>query len=157
MKIISAILFFWVCATAFRCGKDDAVEVTKTDFITAGTWKYDNAGIDQDKNGTIDFPLTTVAPALVQSCKTDNVITFNRDKSGVTDEGGTKCTTTDPQTAAFNWNFADSETALEVSNNVFAIMNGKSKILTLTTTAFTLSRDTVLGGTSVALVVLLKH
>lgn len=157
MKIISAFLLFWVCATAFRCSKEEPAQITKTDYIAAGTWKYDNAGIDQDKNGTIDYNLSVVAPTLVQVCKTDNGITFNRDKSGVTDEGATKCSTTDPQTTSFNWNFADSETALEVSNNISAIMNGKSKILTLTTTAFTLSRDTVLGGMNVALVVLLKH
>jgi hypothetical protein len=162
MKIFSSLL----CLLAFSalwisCSKKsdpDPAQPTKTDHITASAWVYDNAGIDQDKNGTIDLPLSVIAPSVIPTCVTDNKITFSRNNTGSTDEGPLKCNTTDPQTSGFNWSFADNEANLNISNNISALLNGKSKIVTLTATNFTLSRDTTIPFlNNVALVVSLKH
>lgn len=159
MKIFSSFVCFLFLCAAFSCNKtsDPIPTATKTDNISASSWTYENAGIDNDRNGTIDVPLSSIAPSLVQSCKIDNMLTFKKDNTGTVDEGATRCNVTDPQTSAFNWNFADNETNLVVSNNIFALLNGKSKILALTSTNFSLTRDTVIAATSVALVVNLKH
>jgi hypothetical protein len=161
MKIFSSligILLFTLCLTS--CSKESDPEpsqATKTELISKSTWKYENAGIDQDKNGTIDVAISTVAPGVILSCQTDNILTFKSNNSGTVDEGATKCNAGDATTTNFNWNFADNETNLNISNNVFSIMNGKSKIVSLTETALTLSRDTTVFNSNVALVVTLKH
>jgi len=40
---------------------------------------------------------------------------------------------------------------------VFALLNGKSKVYALTATQFSLTRDTVLGGATYPILVILKH
>jgi len=159
MKIFSSVFCFIFTLLFISCQKksDPAPQPTKTDHIAASAWTYENAGIDNDKNGTIDLPLSTLAPGLIQTCRIDNLLTFKKDNSGSADEGATKCSTTDAQTSSFNWSFADNEANLNISNNVFALLNGKSKIVALTETSFILSRDTVILSTNVALVVTLKH
>ena len=161
MKFLSSLLYASAfCACFLSCNKksDPQNQPSKTDHISASAWTYENAGIDNDRNGTIDLSLSTVAPTLLPTCLTDNKITFSRNNSGTTDEGATKCNTTDPQTTNFSWNFADNEANLTISNNVFALLNGKSKIVSLTATNFTLSKDTtVVPFGNVALVVSLKH
>lgn len=144
------------------CGKDSDPQPpaqTKTDLISASAWTYQDGGIDADRNGAVDagYSFSTFAPTLVPSCRTDNSIAFKKDNTGTVDEGATKCNTADAQTSGFNWSFADNETNLNVSNNVFALLNGKSKVVALTATSFSLTRDTVLGGATYPVVVILKH
>src|SRR4051794_40010009 len=79
---------------------------SKTDMVTSAAWKYDNGGADSNGDGTIDF--TFEQTGVVQPCRLDNTALFKADGTGVTDEGATKCNTTDPQTAAFNWNFLNN-------------------------------------------------
>ena len=152
--IVLPVLLFTGCQ---KKSDPDPNQTTKTDLLSKSTWKYENAGIDQDKNGTIDLAISTIAPGVILTCQTDNILTFKSNNSGTVDEGATKCNTGDATTTSFNWNFADNETALNISNNVFSIMNGKSKIVTLSETALTLSRDTTVFNSNVALVVTLKH
>ena len=160
MKIFSPLLCIAITSLPFlSCNKksDPATPTTKTDQLTLSSWTYENAGIDLDRNGSIDQPLSTLAPALVQPCVTDNRLTFKRDNAGTVDEGPTKCNALDAQTSVFNWSFADNETNLTISNNPFPLLNGKSRIVNLTATNFTLSRDTVVFSSTVALIVSLKH
>jgi hypothetical protein len=161
MKIFSSLVFLLITNVVFTsCDKEsdpDPQTSPKADYISASPWKYENAGIDNDKNGTIDVALSVLVPGAVQACRTDNILTFKKDNTGITDEGTTKCNAADPQSTNFNWSFADNETNLNISNNTFPILNGKSRIVTLNETAFALSRDTTLGGTNVTLVVTLKH
>jgi hypothetical protein len=161
MKIFSSfigiLLFSQVFTSCQKKSDPDPVQATKTDLISKSSWKYDNAGVDFNKDGTIDQPLSALAPGAVATCQTDNILTFKSNNEGTVDEGATKCNAADATTTNFNWNFADNETNLNISNNVFSIMNGKSKIVTLTETAFSLSRDTTVVGSNVALVVTFKH
>jgi hypothetical protein len=159
MKIFSSFLCSSILFSLLACNKnsDPVATLTKTDLISASAWNYENAGIDNDRNGTIDVPLSSLAPSLVQTCKTDNLLTYKKDNTGITDEGATKCNSTDPQTSAFNWSFADNEININISNSIFSLVNGKSKVVTLTSTNFSLSRDTILLGTPYSMVVNLKH
>ena len=161
MKNFSTLLGLLLSALLFtNCSKKsdpDPAPATKTDHLTSSAWKYDNAGIDLNKDGTIDQPLSSIAPGVLQTCQTDNLLTFKKDNSGSVDEGATKCNPADNATTTFNWSFADNETNLNISNNVFAIMNGKSKIVSLTANNLALSRDTLFAGQNLALVVSLKH
>lgn len=163
MKIFSAGL----CAAALllaaeSCSKKSDPEPEqplKTETISASAWTYQDAGVDLDRNGAIDpnGSLAAIDPSLVPPCRTDNLLTFRKDNTGTVDEGTTKCNAADAAQTSFNWNFADGEANLLVSNNVFSLLNGKSKILSLTATSFSLTRDTVMGGFTVPVVVLLKH
>lgn len=142
--------------TAESCQKNSDQQTTpptNTELLTTSAWRVDIAGIDQDRNGTVDISLM----ALLPTCLTDNSITFRGGNAGTTDEGASKCNSTDPQTSNFTWSFADNETSLNVSNSVLTQINGKSKILELSAAALRLTKDTVIGGATTALVVNLKH
>ena len=155
MKIFLSVLSFVFALQLVSCQKksDPTPQATKTHHLTASSWKLNAAGLDQDKNGTIDLSVM----ALLQPCTIDNTITFKSDNTGTTDEGTTKCNAADPQSTNFNWSFADSEASINVSNSVLGQLNGKSKILELTETSLSLTKDTVIGGMTVGAIVQLKH
>ena len=142
------------------CGKDDdndqPQQPTKTDLVTKSSWKYESGGIDQDKNGTVDINFSSL-PGVLQPCILDNTATFAANGSGTTDEGATKCSPSAPQTGVFAWAFASNETAMNISGSVLGL-GGQFKIVALTDTKFTLSKDTTISPLgSVALVVNLQH
>src|SRR4051812_24157217 len=91
------------CISLLACSKSDNKKpADNVSLITSTKWVYSSAGLDVDNNGTKD---TDPPPGVLQSCDTDNTITFKSDNTGVMDEGATKCETSDPQTVAFNWSF----------------------------------------------------
>jgi hypothetical protein len=156
MKIFTLLTCLLIGIGFWSCSKksDPApTQSTKMDNISSSAWKYESGGVDQDKNGTIDIS----GSSLFGSCSLDNTITFNKDNTGITDEGSTKCNSTDPQSAPFNWSFADAEANITISNNIFSLLNGKFKVVALTGSAFTLSKDSTIGSLSVSLIVNLKH
>lgn len=143
---------------SFGCQKDTSNDntpttPTNTDIMVQQAWKFNNAGADLDKNGTIDTDISSQ----LQSCSTDNTVTFVKDGTGVLDEGATKCSTTAPQTQAFTWSFANNETALNLAGNAVVGISGQFKILALDATKLSLSKDTTLVGVPVALIVNFKH
>ncbi len=142
----------------FSCKKEESKsETTKTDILVQQSWKFDNAGLDIDKNGAIDNPLPG---DLTPSCLTDNTVSFAKDGTGTVDEGAERCDPADPQTSTFNWNFTDNETYINISGNAITGTNGgKFKILELSNTKFSLSKDTTFPGVplSVTVIVNLKH
>lgn len=163
MKIFSSLLCLPVLSVLLLCcqkkSDPEPQAPTKTDLITASAWIYQDGGIDNNRDGVVDAgaSFSALLPSLVPACRTDNAITFKKDNTGIVDEGTTKCTSADPSQTSFNWSFADNETAVNVSNNVFALFNGKSKIFALSETSFSLTRDTVLGGTTYPILVIMKH
>lgn len=160
MKIFSSsLLLMLLSAGLLSCQKESEKPSASEQMnnITASAWVHESSGVDVDRNGTIDLPLTSAG---VQTCNLDNALTFNKDGSAIADEGATKCNTADPQTSNFNWNFTDNEASLEIKNNVFAALNGKLKIKTLSSTNLTLIKDTTITSPStlsVTVVVNLKH
>jgi hypothetical protein len=141
----------------FSCKKNDSNPsggTTKTTLVSQQSWKFDNAGLDPDKNGTIDLDISGQIPVYI----TDNTISFTSAGSGSVDEGTTKNNLTDPQTIPFTWSFASNETLININGAAIAGKGGQYKIVTLSSTKFTLSKDTtvpLIGAT--AFIVNLKH
>lgn len=157
MKIFSTLLLLAVIVVGFNaCQKDDPPpEKTKTEILASSAWMHESSGVDVERNGTIEI---TLEAAGVPQCRLDNVLTFRTNNTAVADEGATKCNAADPQTTQFNWQFADNETALLFSGNVFTQLNGKFAIRTLNSTTLSLSKDTtVVPLGNVAVIVNLKH
>ena len=141
----------------FGCDKEDDDnngQSEKTNLLVQQTWKFQSAGFDMGSNGSVDLDLTAQTPA----CLADNTLTFTANGNGTMDEGATKCNTAAPQTTAFTWGFATNETEMNISGNVIPGVNsGKFKIIALSTTQLTLSKDTVVQTIPGAVIVSLKH
>jgi hypothetical protein len=157
MKYLAIVLLF---GSLLSCKKKKDEPPTKTEMLTSSSWKYESGGIDQDRNGTVDF--TFESTGLLQPCILDNTGTFSSNGTGVADEGATKCNTTAAQTTAFTWNFQNNETELQVLGSGLFGLGGKFKIKELTSTRLALTKDTTvtLSGmppTTVGLIVNLKH
>ena len=149
-------------AVIISCDKDEEnTEPTKTEMLTSQSWKYNDGGVDQDRNGTIDF--TFASTGVLQPCMIDNTGTFSPNGTGVADEGATKCSVSAPQTAQFTWAFVNNETAMNVTGPALFGLGGRFKIRELTSTAFSLSKDTTVTipgfplPMNIALIVNLKH
>src|SRR6476469_10372650 len=128
----------------FSCKKDSSTSASKTDLITKAAWKYQDAGADIDKNGTIDLSISSQ----LQACETDNTLTLRADGTGTLDEGPTRCDPADPQSSNVNWNFSNNETIVNFSGAGILGISGQFKLLTLTETSLSLSKDTTLNGTA---------
>ena len=153
-------LFFTalVFSLAFlSCSKDgsNSSGSAKTELITKSSWKYDNAGIDLDKNGVIDIP----APAgTLETCATDNFLSLAANGTGTVDEGPTKCDAGSPQSVALTWTFSNNETTLNLNGGGVLGINGQFKILELSDVKLSLSKDTTIPFFGpVALIANLKH
>lgn len=149
--------FILLASFIASCQKDGAknTEPTKTDVLVQSSWKFDNAGIDTNKDGTIEFDISSQ----IQACLKDNTITFTKNNTGTVDEGPTKCDPASPQTLPITWSFADNETSMNLGGNAIVGVNGKFKLLALTKDKLTLAKDTtvpLLPGT-VQLVANFKH
>jgi len=143
----------------YGCKKDDDdKDVTKerVQFITSSSWKYDTVGIDTNKDGKPDQPLSGFT---VEQCDKDNTITFKSDSTGVLNEGATKCSSTDPQTTPFTWYFKEKGTILYTPDQVFgAGISGDFKVGEITTSRLRVIKDVsfpVVG--TYTLVLDLKH
>ncbi|MBC7849194.1 MAG: hypothetical protein H7Y31_05640 [Chitinophagaceae bacterium] len=142
-------------AITIACSDKDSTPASNTELLSASVWRYDNAGIDTDKNGTTDSPLP---PGYVSSCETDNTLKFEADGKGIIDEGASTCTVGDPQSVPFSWTFASGETTINFPSAVFAGISGDVKILKLTSTELHLSKEVSVGlPFDVTVIVQLKH
>lgn len=131
---ISILLFAGIFLFAACSKKDEGVPPpSKTVILTASSWKLGSAGI-----GTSNLPIPA---SYLPPCDADNKITFKSDKTGVVDEGASKCDPGDPQTYTFTWDFANNETEINFSTPVFLGMGGVAKIIDLSATKFTFSMN----------------
>lgn len=144
--LISSVVFF-------SCKKNTVTVATKTELITKGAWKYDDAGADLDKNGTIELSIS----AQLKPCMMDNTISFSANGTGTVDEGALKCDAASPQTLPVTWSFSNNENSLNLGGAGVLGIGGQFKIVTLTETQLSLSKDTTYQGAPVAFVVQLKH
>lgn len=125
------------------CKKDDsdpAPTTSKTTILAQQSWKFNNAGLDPNKDGTIDTDVSNQIP----DCLKDNILSFSTNGSGSLDEGAAKCNSGDPQTTPFTWNFVSNETLINVNGNAIAGKGGQYKVVALTNTQLSLSKDTTL-------------
>lgn len=126
----------------YGCKKDDDdKDVTKerVQFITSATWKYDTVGIDTNKDGKPDQPLTGVS---LEKCDTDNTITFKSDSTGLLSEGATKCSASDPQNTPFTWYFKEKGTVLYTPDQIFGNgITGDFRVGEITTSRLRVIKD----------------
>ena len=148
------ILAVFACVMAISiAGCKKSKTASKTDLIAKSSWKFDNAALDMDRNGTADAP---VPPGFLQSCDTDNTITFNPDGTGIADEGATKCAPANPQTSNFTWTFKDNEQVINLSNSIFGGLSGEVKVKTLNDNQMELHKE-INVGTVVNVIVFLTR
>ncbi len=136
------------------CDKDKNNDPTRTELITASAWQYDNGGVDQDRNGTVDISFSS---GILPTCVLDNKANFNANGSGVADEGTTKCQASDPQTSPFTWAFTNNEQNIQLNGTGLFGIGGNFKVTALTSTQLGLQKDTTVSGFTVSMIVNLKH
>ena len=115
IQSIALLLMITGITTTLSCkkDKDDSSAVkTKTELLTRGSWKrtalISNPAYDWNGNGVFDTNnLNTMFP-----CEKDNFETYQTNGMVVTNEGATKCNSSDPQTWSVTWSFGDNETKL---------------------------------------------
>lgn len=152
-QVFAAVLVLFAMVSFTACKKGGGAK-SNTELLTQSAWKYDNASLDLDRNGTPDSP---VPPGFLEACETDNTITFKSDGSGIADEGASKCDPASPQTSPFTWTFKNNDQVITFANIDFAGLNGDVKVVTLNDTKLELHKEVVLGPTAVNVIVYLKH
>lgn len=159
MKVLSFFTFLGSLLVLGSCQKDGSssnTAKTKTELITSSSWKYNDAKIDTDNNGTGDVSLPA---GFIEPCQTDNKITFTSNGAGTVDEGPTKCDAADPQSIPFTWSFTNNETTINFSSALFAGIGGDFKIISLTETDLIISQQVTIPPSPIAIsiVATFKH
>ena len=116
IQLIALLLMITVIATTLSCKKDKEENAntvkSKTELITKGSWKrtalVSNPAYDWNANGVFDTNILNT----MFSCEKDNFETYQANGMVVTNEGATKCDSSDPQTWSVTWSFGDNETKL---------------------------------------------
>jgi hypothetical protein len=152
MKQFVLAAFIGFVALSFSACKKSKSK-SRTDLITQSSWKYENAGLDINRDGTVDAPIPA---GFLQACDLDNTITFKSDGTGTTDEGGSKCDPASPQTSTFTWTFKDNEQVITLSNAVFGGLNGEVKVKTINDNQLELHKEVNMTAI-VNVIVFLKH
>ena len=132
-----------------ECKKSDN-NSARSKLLIGGAWKYKEASVDLDNNGTGETPLPT---GTLQSCDLDNTVTFRTDTSGVVDEGATKCDATYPQTNPFKYTYNTSTNTLNFSTAILAGISGDVKVLDISATQLKLSKVLTVTGSPIPLTV----
>ena len=149
---IPCLMFLGLSIAWASCGKSNSnTGNSNVTLLTKSTWKFDTAGVDLDKNGTIDQEDNSLEP-----CFKDNTYVFNKDSTVVMDEGATKCNAADPQTSSYTWSISNSNPAV-LKSDVNPILAEGLKIKTLTDTKLVVYKDTSYLGISFWYVLSLKH
>ncbi|HUR09915.1 MAG TPA: hypothetical protein VM012_01015 [Flavitalea sp.] len=140
---IAAILFLFISG----CKKNDSTPPVKTvkEYLTQEPWKFEDAGLDADNNGTVDQ-----ADPYLQDCKKDNLVTFYGNNSGVNDEGATLCDVTDGQTTPFVWSLSNNDKNLTVDGRTVTIFS-------LNQTYLKAYYDTLILGSTYRYLTISKH
>lgn len=116
MKKLFVFLLLVIASGA--CKKDDeAAPVTKTNFLTTGTWVLSAVTSDEDGDGTyetndfVDF----------LDCYKDNFYTFHPNGSWEMNEGPSKCDPGDPQTESSTWQLTDNDSNIQLAYDTYSV------------------------------------
>ncbi len=143
-----AFLTIWAACKKNHSAADNTSRAT---LITQTSWKYDTAGADIDKDGIVDIGDPTLEP-----CFKDNIYQFNKDSTGVVDNGPTKCNPTDPQTTPFTWSFSNTGDSV-IRSDANPILASGVNIFSMSSTKMVLYKDTSVYGQEIWYVISLKH
>ena len=139
------ILSCLIIAGCQKEGNDPVPSKSVTERLTQKTWIYQIAGLDSDKNGTVDQE-----DIYLEDCEKDNLVTFNSNGTGVNDEGPTICNVGDAQTNPFTWSLSNGDKNLTVDGitvNLLEINENNLKVYI----------DTLIFGTSYRYLTISKH
>ncbi len=155
MKHLLKFSFFAITLVLGSCGKNDTKAPTRTELLASATWKYDNAGLDINKDGIAETPLP---PGYVGDCDKDNTLTFKSDGTGTLDEGPLKCDAGNPQTSPFTWSFKNGETVINFPTVILTGISGDVTIQKLTSTELDFIKEINIGApATVNVIVEMKH
>jgi hypothetical protein len=151
-----ALSFLLIGFVVFSCKKSSngGSSNNNTQLLASATWKYDTATLDLNKDGKPDLP---IPPGQISPCVLDNTITFRTDSTGTLDEGATRCNSSDPQTTAFKWYFKNNGDSLYSPSPIFGGLSGAVKVSTLTSTKLEVIKEYSSSGTSVNIILDMKH
>ncbi len=102
-KLFPLASLLMIAAFSFMsCQPDkDPPQPTRTDLLTKSPWKFENSGIDVNKDGTIDV-------GDLEPCQTDDLVTFFKNNVASFDPKEQKCDPDDvPESVKWTWR--DSE------------------------------------------------
>lgn len=145
--LIASVMVLSSCQKEGSAGSNSPK--TKTELITSAAWKYKEAKIDTNNDGIGDV---AVPAGVIESCQTDNTITFSTG-SGTVNEGATKCDATDPQTIPFTWSFTNNETMINFSSAVLSGFGGDFKLVSLTETELIISQAVTIPPSPIAITI----
>ncbi len=135
-KILTLLLISIVVVIS-SCRKDEELEKTSKDFLTAGNWQITALKIEPGIE-YMGIVLTDIYSFAIKDCSKDDLITFNSDGTITEDEGPTKCNPEDPQTVTENtWTL--SEDGKSISATFFGMDSGSADVLVLNETTFKFS------------------
>lgn len=119
-----ALVVLGLMTMLWSCKKDNNnPPKTRTELITQANWRFKTATANgSDVSG------------LIQDCQKDNIISFAANGNGNMNEGATKCNSGDPDDTPFTWNFASSETVLNISTALYANGSNTLTLVSLTET-----------------------
>ncbi|GAB2947118.1 hypothetical protein GCM10027048_10170 [Hymenobacter coalescens] len=102
-----------VACTFSACKKDEEKPKTKTELLTAKSWRVTAARETVTTGGQ-----TTSSDeyATFGACEKDDFVKFLADKKVEFNEGATKCNTADPQTETGAWDFNSDQTKLTLTD-----------------------------------------
>ena len=134
-----AFFIMSLLAVTTACHKKKDTQ-SKTELLIQQSWKHDTYGTDDNKDGTIDSPIT------MDACRLDDLITFKSNGIGTFDQGANMCFPTNPAVQEFSWQFKNNETQLEYAD-------GTNTILSITGSQLVLAFD----DNSVRYILTFKH
>jgi hypothetical protein len=127
-QFASLFVVLALAVSIISCKKDSDPEPTRTDHITASSWKFEKA-----TSGGIDVS------SQVPACFKDNIIVFQAGGNGTMAEGADICAPPAPPT--FTWSFQNNEAVLRFSSALLPGGSGDFNIVTLNATNLVISQD----------------
>ena len=129
------------CLCFAACKKDSGGGSGKAETLEQGRWQLTALTVNY---GIGDMNVLSS----VDACQQDNLYTFNADKTITTDEGASKCNSSDPQTTTDgNWALSSGDTKIQLSGSSLTAGYGniEGDIVTLTNTTFQVKKDTTVS------------
>jgi hypothetical protein len=127
-------LFICIFIILPSCKKDKdttSTDKTKTELLTAGTWKYTGSIVSPAYDYYGDGTVATDIFSIMKGCEKDDFEVYKTNGTWEYNEGPTKCDASYPQIFSLPWNFADNETKLILGGDEHAILTLTATILKL--------------------------
>ena len=100
--------------------KDDSPAKSKTENLCSSPWITTSMTISPAIN--IGGTLITDWYSQFEACEKDDKMKYESNKTGIYDEGATKCSAGDPQTEPFTWSFDLTETKITQDGETYDII-----------------------------------